>query len=144
MDFDGYGDPEPDVCIFSRFPWAWTLFTTNITFCIFRKILNRKFSNMFFAFCHHDIQKFSNRAGQGFGIISIGSPVMAECCHCERFYHDFKQIRKKHVGKFSIHKFLKNKKGYTCRKQCPCPGKSSKNAYNGCWVVITIKIHAFY
>ena len=56
MDFDGYGDPEPAVCIFIRFPWAWTLFPTSITFFIFRKILNRKFSNKFFAnlFENHD------------------------------------------------------------------------------------------
>ena len=56
MDFDGYGDPEPAVCIFRRFPWAWTLFTTSIKRIIFRKIMNRKFSNMFFAklFENHD------------------------------------------------------------------------------------------
>ena len=54
-----------------------------------------------------------------------------------------KQFREKHVEKLSIQNFSKNKIFYTCRKQCPCLGKASGNAYSGLWVAITIKIHVF-
>ena len=51
--------------------------------------------------------------------------------------------RKILVDEFSTQNFSQNIFVYTCRKQCPCPGKSSGNAYNGFWVAITSKIHAF-
>ena len=60
MDFGGYCDPEPGVCIFRRFSWAWTLFTTSIKSFFLRKILSRKCVHKYFAFCHHDSHNFKS------------------------------------------------------------------------------------
>ena len=143
MDFGGYCDPEAGVCIFKRFPGPGALFTTSINIFIFRNILNRNFPTSFSRKCSKIMAKSSaetifhhNRESYWNAIKTLSDTIW-------KIMAIVMTKRKILVDEFATHNFSQNIFVYTCRKQCPCPGKSSENAYNGFRVAITSKIHDF-